>query len=322
MTDYRSVYEEHRDFLWGYCYRLTGSAADAEDLVQEAFVRAMERPPDDTDRPWRPWLVRVATNLRRDAWRRQKVRAYQGPWLPSPIETGGPWAAPAAAGLDDVEGRYETLESISFAFLLALEALTPRQRAVLLLRDVYDYSLQETAAALGLSVANVKTTLHRARRAMAAYDRRRRPPTEARARATRAALERFLACFLEADPKAMEQLLADEVQSIHDAGGEFLAAGVPVVGREKVALFYSNIVPPKDERLVTEFRTLNGLPGILTERPQAPDGLAPRWAYTIEVDDEGRITRSYAVLASRKLIALRFPGTVLMEGAVTSRGET
>ena len=77
MTDYQEVYGEHGDFLWGYCYRLTGSAADAEDLVQETFVRAIDRPPVDVDRPWRPWLVRVATNLRHDAWRKQKVREYK-----------------------------------------------------------------------------------------------------------------------------------------------------------------------------------------------------------------------------------------------------
>ena len=100
MTDYQEVYSEHGDFLWGYCYRLTGSAADAEDLVQETFVRAIERPPVDVDKPWRPWLVRVATNLRHDAWRKQKVREYKGPWLPSPIETAGEVAPKVLSGLD------------------------------------------------------------------------------------------------------------------------------------------------------------------------------------------------------------------------------
>jgi len=303
--DYREVYDEHGDFLWGYCYRLTGSAADAEDLVQETFVRAIERPPEDTDRPWRPWLVRVATNLRHDLWRKQKLREYKGPWLPSPVETDGDGRRRIEAGLD-AEGRYQILESVSFAFLLALEALTPQQRAVLLLRDVYDYSVRETAEALDLSEANVKTTHHRARSAMESYDGRRQPPGREISERTKKALERFVQCFMKADAKAMEELLAEDVQSIHDAGGEFIAAGIPVTGREKVALFYSRVLPDAGEVLHTRFTTLNGLPGILVERPGAPEGLARRWAYTIELDDDGRIRRTYAVLATAKLTALAF----------------
>lgn len=305
--NYQEVYDQNRDFLWGYCYRLTGSAADAEDLVHETFVRAMERPPSDTSRPWRPWLVRVATNARRDAWRRQKVRDYKGPWLPSPLETEGPARSLVTAGLEDSEGRYQLLESVSFAFLLALEVLNPNQRAVLLLRDVYDYSIRETAQALGLTPSNVKTTLHRARRAMASYDVERRPPSPESSQQTRQVLAQFLDCFFRADAKAMERLLAASVQSIHDAGGEFLAAGIPVVGREKVALFYARIRPQDGERLVTEPRVLNGLPGVVTERPDAPEGLARRWAYSLELDTEGLIRRSYAVLSTRKLTAVHFP---------------
>src|SRR5262249_47728960 len=153
---------------------LTGSAADAEDLVQSTFERALLRPPKDLDRELRPWLVRVAMNLGRDLLRKRKRRPYKGPWLPSPLETGSE-ASPPSFELElptgeSPEARYDWLESVSFAFLLALEALTPTQRAVLILRDVFDYSVAETAAALGLSAANVKTSHHRARRAMAAYE--------------------------------------------------------------------------------------------------------------------------------------------------------
>src|SRR5262245_56378130 len=85
--DVAHEYTAHRAFLWGLCYRLTGSAADAEDLVQETFVRALARPPARRDLPWRPWLVQVALNLGRDLLRRRRRRRYEGPWLPSPIET-------------------------------------------------------------------------------------------------------------------------------------------------------------------------------------------------------------------------------------------
>ncbi|HUI26376.1 MAG TPA: sigma-70 family RNA polymerase sigma factor, partial [Candidatus Kryptonia bacterium] len=175
------LFHQHRQFLWGLCYRMTGSAADADDLVQETFVRAIEHPPARPDEPWRPWLVRVAMNLGRDWLRRRKRRSYVGPWLPAPIETGDEASPPAFEPLVDgehtTEGRYDLLESVSFAFLLALEALTSQQRAVLLLRDVFDYSVRDTATALAMSQPNVKTTHHRARRAMRDYDRTRSVPT-------------------------------------------------------------------------------------------------------------------------------------------------
>src|SRR6185295_2830674 len=157
-SDYQDVFQAHERFLWGLCYRLTGSAADADDLVQETFVRAIERPPARTDMPWRPWLVRVALNLGRDLLRRRRRAGYVGPWLPAPIDTGDdaspPSFEPEIPGVGSTEGRYDLLESVTFAFLLALEALTPTQRAVLLLRDVFDYSVREVADALDLSEAN------------------------------------------------------------------------------------------------------------------------------------------------------------------------
>src|SRR4030095_12948344 len=140
---YADALEPHRRHLWGLCYRMTGNAADADELVQETFARALERPPARTDQPWRPWLVRVAMNLARDLLRYRRRSPYRGSWLPSPIETDSDDELPsyelAVGSGSPTEGRYELLESVSFAFLLALEALRPNQRAVLLLRDVFDY---------------------------------------------------------------------------------------------------------------------------------------------------------------------------------------
>jgi RNA polymerase sigma-70 factor, ECF subfamily len=217
----------HKSFLWGLCYRLTGSAADADDLVQETFVRLIERPPAHTDEPWRPWLVRVALNLGRDLLRRRKRRAYVGLWLPSPIETQEQESSPSCEFSADrqlsPEGRYDLVESVTFAFLLALEALTPQQRAVLLLRDVFDYSGRESAEALDMSEVNVKTTHHRARRVMQEYDRARCVPTRALQERTRQALEQFLTCLASQDVSGMERLLAAEVCALSDGGGEVTA---------------------------------------------------------------------------------------------------
>src|SRR5262245_53368819 len=84
---YEDIFQSHRRFVWGLCYRMTGSAADADDLLQETFLIAIRNPPGRTDQPWRPWLVRVAMNLSRDLLRRRKRRHYVGQWLPAPIET-------------------------------------------------------------------------------------------------------------------------------------------------------------------------------------------------------------------------------------------
>src|SRR5215471_13349153 len=176
MSAYAESLETDRRLLWGLCYRMTGNAADADDLVQETFVKAIEKPPLRTDEPLRPWLLRVAMNLSRDLLRRRKRQRYVGPWLPSPVpidEESPASYEPPASSEDSPVARYDLKESVSFAFLLALEALTPSQRAVLLLCYFFDSSTTETADALDMSEANIKVTLHRARRIMGSYDKNR-----------------------------------------------------------------------------------------------------------------------------------------------------
>src|SRR5689334_19044116 len=110
------VFRENRRFLWGLCYRMTGSAADADDILQETFVRLLQKPPADTDEPLRPWLVRVAVNLSRDALRRRRRQEYTGQWLPAPFETENNEDVFAALDLahggdaSDPSARYEMLE--------------------------------------------------------------------------------------------------------------------------------------------------------------------------------------------------------------------
>jgi len=304
QTDYEALWNADRPFLWGYCYRLTGSAADADDTVQETFMRALERPPEDTSRPWRPWLVRVATNLVRDRWR--SGRRWVGPWLPGPIETAGENAVDWAAGVpESADVRYEALESVSAAFLLALEALTPLQRAVLLLRDVYDESTAETAEHLGITEANVKTTLHRARHALQDYDRERTPPSAALARRHARALERLLAAFRAGDVAAMGALLADDVRATSDGNGRFYAAKKPVVGRDKVLRFFQAVFAESTVPPTIEIRELNGLPAALIERRDLGDKFAPRFVFRMHLGADDRIVATESVLVPEKLMGLR-----------------
>lgn len=312
------LFTEHRPFLWGLCYRLTGCAADADDLVQETFVRAMAHPPARLDEPWRPWLVRVALNLGRDLLRRRRRHTYIGPWLPSPIETGPstvfdageeespPSYEPTVDGRHSTEGRYDLLESVSLAFLLALEALSPQQRAVLLLRDVFDYSVRETAEALDLSEANVKTTHHRTRRAMREYDRERCVPTRTVQEQTRQVLEKFLTALIQQDVPTIEALLTADVRSLSDGGGEFVAALKPIIGREKVMRFFTAIGGRRILGVRLDVRLLNGLPALIIEFTDQHPREAARMVMGCELSADGRIKVLHSILASRKLTAVRF----------------
>jgi RNA polymerase sigma-70 factor (ECF subfamily) len=296
------AFREHRGFLWGLCYRLVGDAADADEIVQETFLRALTRPPRDVERPWRPWLTRVAVNLGRDLLRRRRRRRYDGPWLPAPVPTD-------AAGLPGEpvdpapgpEARYDRLESVTFAFLLALEALSPAQRAVLLLRDVFDYSVRETADALEMSEANVKTTHLRARRAMSSYDARRPAPPRPDAARSGRALEQLLSCLAARDAGALAALLADDVRSISDAGGEFAASRREQAGVEAVSRLCLGLQARAGRLVRMAWHVLNGRPAVELEFENGPSGWAPRVVMQCDTDEAGRILRLYSVLATCKL---------------------
>jgi RNA polymerase sigma-70 factor (ECF subfamily) len=286
---------------------MTGSASDAEDLVQETFVRALEHPPRDTSAPWRPWLVRVAMNLSRDHLRKRRRRSYTGVWLPEPVE--GELGAEASAGDGSErltpEGRLSLAESASFAFLLAIEALTPSQRAVLLLRDAFDFSVKETAEALDMSEANVKTTLHRARRAIESYERARLPPTRALKEQREEMLGCVVACMRRRDVNGLRDLLSVDARSLADGGGATFAARAPVVGNAKIARMYVKLASFSSDQARAEIRTINGLPAIVADDPSPTGPNANRAVFRIELDDRGKIREIHSVLAPIKLARVR-----------------
>jgi RNA polymerase sigma-70 factor (ECF subfamily) len=291
--------QEHQPYLWGLCYRMTGSAADADDLVQETFKRALEHPPRDQESPLRPWLTKVAVNLSRDALRRRVRAGYDGPWLPSPLDTP---EEPVAVEPRSTEGRYELLESVSFAFLLALEALSPKQRAVLLLRDVFDSPVAEVAQTLGISQDNVKTIHLRARKAMAEYDASRVRPTREAQERNRAALEGLLGALLTEDVSQMETLLAADVRAISDGGGQYHAATNVLVGPERVWKFLVGVNKKRPAAIDFEIRMLNGFPALVAHYARTRDPrLAPLVVIRVDVGADGKITAVHSVLADRKL---------------------
>jgi RNA polymerase sigma factor (sigma-70 family) len=300
---YREAFEAHRTAIWGLCYRMTGSAADADDLVQDTFARAIERPPD-LERPLKPWLVKVAVNLGRDLLRARKRHGYEGQWLPGPIETAkGPPPSIEALMADgtSTEARYDLMESVSLAFLIALEALTPTKRAVLLLRDVFGYSVKETAEVLEISEANVKTALHRARTEMEAYEKKRKTKSK---ETHLEALTKFFTLLAAGDVEGMEKLLADDIRATSDGGGEYHAARLPIFGKNKVIKFFQGV---QRQPSWFELRELNGVPALLVSFADVDPKDAPRAAFLVELDEEGKIVELHAILATRKLSGIAFP---------------
>ncbi|WP_243287090.1 sigma-70 family RNA polymerase sigma factor [Geothrix terrae] len=288
------AFEAHRRLLWSLSYRMTGCVADAEDVVQETYLRALERPPKDTAAPLKPWLVAVAVNLAKDLLRRRRSQTYPGIWLPgpAPLEVEAPAVAPP-------QECFDLLESGSYAFLVALEKLTPQQRAVFLLREVFDHSVQEAAAALGLSEANVKVVLHRAKKAL------QRPayPSKAQRELTQRALMAFQQALAQQDLAALEALFAPEVKACGDGGGVYAAGKAPIVGAAAVARFFAGL-PKLGADLRLELQELNGLPAQVGTWTPANAQVAPRWTLHLDVDGEGRILWLRAVAAPRKLTAL------------------
>lgn len=300
----REAFVTHERLLWGLAYRMTGSAADADDVVQDTFARALESPPPDLVRDLRPWLVRVTMNVARDALRRRRSAAYVGPWLPSPLEDD----RFEAVLVEATDARYERRESASFAFLLALEALTPPQRAVLVLRDVLDLSVRETAETLELSAINVKVIHHRARRTMLAHDHTIRRAHLELAEATQLALGRMMTALLTGDVAAACACLTDDVVLLSDGGGEYHAALNPVIGSDRVARFLFGVQKKLGGDYRVELRAMNGLPAVLVESAPPRAKWAPRTVIRCELDERGKISALHLVLATSKLTAISAPG--------------
>ena len=296
----REAFVAHERLLWGLAYRMTGSAADADDVVQDTFERALASPPPDLDRDLRPWLVHVTMNVARDALRKRRSRAYVGPWLPSPLDD----ERFESVLVEPSDARYERSESASFAFVLALEALSPSQRAVLILRDVLDFSVRETAEALALSPVNVKVIHHRARRIMQSHDRAAPPERTKLAEATQIALAKMMAALATGDIDAARACLTSDAVLLSDGAGEYHAALNPILGADRVTRFLFGLQSKLGVDYDATVLSLNGLPALLVDYRTDRAKWAPRTVIRCEIDLEGKITAIHLVLATAKLTAV------------------
>ena len=287
--------EAERPFLRRMAYRITGTTADAEDVVQESFAKVLTSPPPDLAAPLRPWLLRVTCNLAIDVLRKRKRRVYVGPWLPSPFaETEPEPASPSA--------RYAAKESLTFAFLLALEALTPKQRAVLILRDVLDLDVRETAASLGVSESNAKVLHLRARQRLASYDHARIDTSALAQQRVAEALQKLLLAMASGQPEQVAALLAEDAVMQSDGGGRYVAARKPVVGARLLTTFLCHVARGfAPGELAVEGRELSGLPALCVRLLVPRPTLAPQSVLSLTINAEGKITAIYQVLHEDKL---------------------
>ncbi|MDQ4504315.1 RNA polymerase sigma-70 factor [Sinomonas sp. ASV322] len=275
------AFVSHRNLLFTVAYEMLGSAADAEDVLQETWLRWVGVDLGEV-RDERAYLVRITTrqalNRLRTLTRRKET--YVGPWLPEPMLTS-----------PDVAEDVELADSLSTALMVVLETLSPTERAVFVLREVFDTGYDEIAAAVDKSPAAVRQIAHRAR----AHVDARRPRQAVSARETRAALASMQHAVETGDLRRLLDVLAPDVVYMGDGGGLRQAARRPIVGADKVVRMLVGGFAKTRATVTTEPTTVNGSPALVFRLNGELDGVL-----TVRVE-QGRVTGAYYVRNPEKL---------------------
>ncbi|MGQ0701034.1 MAG: sigma-70 family RNA polymerase sigma factor [Panacagrimonas sp.] len=283
-------FEPHRRHLLGLAYRMLGSLSDAEDAVQEAWLRWREADRSAVENP-RAYLGQTVTRLCLDRLKsaRAQREVYVGPWLPAPL------VEDHTSSSSNPEAASELASDLSYAFMLTLERLSPLERAAFLLHDVFDADFSEVASTLGRSEAACRQLASRARNRV----RDSRP----RFRVTREHSQRLVAAFLftakTGDAEGLKGLLSEDACYLSDGGGRVAAAGIPILGRARVIKVVLGLAakhaPPADAQL--HLLQINGQPGCVFRRA---DG-TPIQTIALELDEAGLIGAIYVVRNPDKL---------------------
>lgn len=283
--DDTGVFEQHRALLSGLAYRVLGRIGDAEDVVQDAWLRWSATDRGEIAEP-RAYLLRVVTRLAIDRLRREAARreTYLGPWLPEPLLT-----AP------DVTDRAELVDSISFAMLVVLETLSPLERAVFVLHEAFGFTHPEIATILDRSVPAVRQLAHRAQQ----HVRERRPRYDSDHSLRVEVTRRFLDACERGDVHALLTVLAPDVVLVGDGGGIGRAPRHPIHGADKVARFLLAIRDTPVTGLRVELAEVNGGPGIIVSSPDGPISV-----FVLDIAT-GRVQTVHAIANPEKLGRLR-----------------
>ncbi|GAA3836635.1 RNA polymerase sigma-70 factor [Streptomyces coacervatus] len=283
------VFEEHRPVLLGVAYRMLGRVADAEDVVQEAWLRWSGADRSVVREP-RGYLVRITTRLAIDRLRQVKARneAYVGPWLPEPYATDFGDSVP------DTAERAVLADSVSLAVLVVLESLSPLERAVFVLREAFGYPYADIAAMLDRGEAAVRQLAGRARK----HVEERRPRYEVDPGRRRELTERFLAAAAEGDLEGLMALLAPDVRLVGDSGGKSRAPLRVLESADKVGRFLVGAAKKGVPELSFRFTELNGGLAVVVLSAGKPDSV-----FQVDVF-EGRIQSVYIIRNPDKLLSL------------------
>ncbi|MBB5519456.1 RNA polymerase sigma factor SigJ [Amphiplicatus metriothermophilus] len=289
MTQTDDPLGPYRGRLLGLAYRMLGSRSEAEDVLQDAYLRYAGANREAVRNP-EAYFTTMVTRLCLDRLKAARVRreVYVGPWLPEPVLDADDLSPEKAA---------EIAADLSFALLLTLERLSRAERAAFLLHDVFDAPFSEIAAALGKSEAACRQLAARARRAVAAARPGKRVPAEAH----QALLERFAEAVASGDPSRLKTLLAADATAVSDGGGVKIAALNPIRGADRIARFLAGVVRKaraQNRLLRFRFADVNGEPGLLVY-----DGEAIEETISIDVAD-GLIAAVYVVRNPEKLRGL------------------
>jgi RNA polymerase sigma-70 factor (ECF subfamily) len=277
----------HRNLLFTVAYEMLGSAADAEDVLQETWLRWSGVEHAEVHNT-RAYLVRITTRLALNRLRtvQRQRETYVGPWLAEPLLT-----------TPDVADDLELADSVSLAMLRVLETLTPSERAVFVLREVFDLPYDDIAAAVDKTPAAVRQLAHRARNHVDA----RQPRIEVSMRERSAVVEKFLYAANTGDIQSLMDVLAPDVVMVTDGGGRTRAALRPILGRDKVLRFMTGVSDPGAR---AELRTVNGSPAVAILVDDVVDTLV-----TFLIEDD-LVTGLYAVRNPEKLRRLEDPVTL------------
>ncbi|WP_339322588.1 RNA polymerase sigma factor SigJ [Paenibacillus sp. FSL W8-0194] len=287
---FETLYRTYRTYGLSIAYRMLGTYADAEDIVQDVFAELADKDPAEINH-MKSYIAKSVTNrclnLLRSA--RKTREEYIGEWLPEPI----------AASTELPELAAEQKDTLSYAYLLMLERLSPIERAVFLLREVFEYGYGQIADMTGKTEANCRKILSRAKRQLQGNEKPASPPGTER---QRAAVERFADAFLHYDSKALLELLAEDAVLISDGGGVARTAIRPIFGRDRILRLFCSPKAYRDMRIWNrQITELNGETAIVFT-----DGHGAKAAVCFRFTESGdRLRHVYMIKNPHKLVHLR-----------------
>ena len=277
------IFKQHRQRLFGLAYRMLGTRAEAEDIVQETYLRWHKTDVEKIESA-EAWLVSVATRLSIDRLRivAKERETYIGPWLPEPL-----FQHSAASPAEELEFA----DSLSLAFMALLERLSPTERAAFLLREAFDVSYQEIARIVGKNETACRQLIHRARERV----RQEKPRFEASEDDKKKLIEKFIAATSAGDEKAILALFAEDAVMTSDGGGKVTAARKMIVGARKIANLYYHVALKSKGLLNVRIAPINGELGIISTIFGQP------FAATVFVIEGDKIRAVYQVMNPDKL---------------------